>query len=74
VNSYGLAWKELVLERRTLKEIETAVKRMEKGECGNCDRCGAAIPKARLDALPWARLCVHCAERALNSSGLRVAF
>ena len=61
-------------ERRTLKEIESALARMEKGEYGTCDRCGVAIPKARLDALPWARLCIHCAERSLNSSGLRVAF
>jgi RNA polymerase-binding protein DksA len=61
-------------ERRTLKEIESALTRMERGEYGTCDRCGVAIPKARLDALPWARLCIHCAERSLNSSGLRVAF
>ena len=61
-------------ERRTLKEIESALTRMEKGEYGTCDRCGVAIPKARLDALPWAHLCVHCAESSLNSSGLRVAF
>jgi RNA polymerase-binding protein DksA len=61
-------------ERRTLKEIESALARMEKGEYGTCDRCGVAIPKARLDALPWARLCIHCAESSLNSSGLRVAF
>jgi len=61
-------------ERRTLREIESALTRMQKGEYGTCCRCGVAIPKARLDALPWARLCIHCAERSLNSSGLRVAF
>jgi DnaK suppressor protein len=61
-------------ERRTLKEIESALARMEKGKYGTCDRCGAAIPKARLDALPWAHLCIHCAERSVNPSGLRVAF
>ena len=61
-------------ERGTLKEIESALARMEKGKYGTCDSCGVPIPKARLDALPWARLCIHCAERSLNSSGLRVAF
>jgi DnaK suppressor protein len=61
-------------ERRTLKEIETALIRMKKGEYGTCDSCGVSIPKARLDALPWARLCVHCAERTLNPNSLRVAF
>jgi RNA polymerase-binding transcription factor len=56
-------------ERRTLSEIESALVRMKKGEYGTCDSCGAAIPKAKLDALPWTRLCVHCAE--LNSKGFR---
>ena len=49
-------------ERRTLQEIESALIRIEKGEYGICDSCGSVIPKARLDALPWARLCVQCAE------------
>jgi DnaK suppressor protein len=60
-------------ERRTLREIESALARMKKGEYGTCDGCGVAIPKARLDALPWAHLCVHCAERARNPQGLRMA-
>lgn len=60
-------------ERRTLQEIESALKRMEKGEYGTCDNCGSVIPKARLDALPWARLCVHCAEGGLNSKRAQVA-
>jgi DnaK suppressor protein len=61
-------------ERRTLGEIESALLRMKKGEYGTCDNCGVSIPKARLDALPWARLCVHCAEAAMNPNSLRVAF
>ena len=61
-------------ERRTFMEVETALIRMKKGEYGTCDSCGASIPKARLHALPWARLCVNCAERALNPKGLRVSF
>jgi DnaK suppressor protein len=60
-------------ERRTLKEIESALIRMKRGEYGTCDSCGATIAKARLEALPWARRCIHCAEHALNPSGLRVA-
>lgn len=60
-------------ERRTLKEIESALTRMEKGEYGVCDSCGVTIPKARLDALPWARRCIHCAERGASANGLRKA-
>jgi DnaK suppressor protein len=61
-------------ERRTLKEIETALTRVKKGEYGICGNCGVGIPRARLEALPWARLCVGCAERSMNVRGLRVAF
>jgi DnaK suppressor protein len=61
-------------ERRTLMEIETALIRMKKGEYGTCDSCGASIPKARLDALPWARLCVKCAGKPLNPNGLQVSY
>lgn len=60
-------------ERKTLTEIESALIRLKKGEYGKCDHCGAEIPKARLDALPWARLCVRCAEAVLNPRGLRAA-
>ena len=60
-------------ERRTLDEVESALIRMKKGEYGTCDLCGTEIPKARLEALPWARLCVQCAERATNSKSFRVS-
>ena len=53
-------------ERRTLAEIEAALLRMKKGEYGMCASCGEPIPEARLKALPWARVCVKCAERRSN--------
>jgi DnaK suppressor protein len=61
-------------ERRTLQEIEAALIRMRKGEYGTCNSCGVSIPRARLHALPWARLCLRCAKGALDPNGLRVAF
>jgi DnaK suppressor protein len=54
-------------ERSTLMEVESALVRLKKGEYGTCDNCGVAIPRARLEALPWARLCVHCAERGVTT-------
>jgi DnaK suppressor protein len=60
-------------ERKTLNEVELALVRMKKGEYGICDHCETEIPRARLEALPWARLCVHCAERATNSNSFRVS-
>ena len=60
-------------ERRTLTEIESALTRIKKGEYGICNYCGGEIHQARLEALPWARLCLQCAERASSTSSLRVA-
>src|SRR5215472_11775138 len=50
-------------ERRTLEEIQEALSRIRKGEYGICASCQEPIAQARLNALPWARLCVRCAER-----------
>jgi RNA polymerase-binding protein DksA len=50
-------------ERRLLDEIDAAQARLAAGTYGACDRCGTAIPVARLRALPTARLCIGC-ERA----------
>jgi RNA polymerase-binding protein DksA len=56
-------------ERKTLTEVEAALKRMEKGGYGRCESCEAAISEARLRALPWARLCISCASGTTASPG-----
>lgn len=61
-------------ERKTLNEIESALARLQTGEYGTCVNCGGKIPRARLHALPWARLCLRCAESATNSRGLSLSF
>ena len=48
-----------VLERR-LKDIETALKLIEKGEYGICTRCGKPIEPERLEIKPDATLCIEC--------------
>jgi DnaK suppressor protein len=48
-------------EEETLDLIELALERIEEGSFGQCDECGSKIPKARLNALPYAPLCVKCA-------------
>lgn len=58
-----LAFATLERERRLLNEIESALKRLEKGIFGMCQGCGKVIPERRLRALPWARFCLPCAER-----------
>jgi RNA polymerase-binding protein DksA len=45
-----------------LRQIEAALARIAAGTYGTCDECGRAIPIARLDAVPWALLCVEDQE------------
>ncbi|MHC4542086.1 MAG: TraR/DksA family transcriptional regulator [Planctomycetota bacterium] len=48
-------------ERKMLSEIDEALNRIEAGTYGICEGNGEPIPKARLNAIPWARYCVACA-------------
>jgi len=42
-----------------LAEIDAALGRMEDGTYGVCERCGKPIDVERLEALPWATLCIE---------------
>ena len=46
----------------TLEQIEASLERIEDGIYGMCDECGARLPKARLEAIPYTTLCVKCAS------------
>jgi DnaK suppressor protein len=46
----------------TLALIETSLERIEEGTYGQCEECGVKIPKTRLNAIPYATLCVRCAD------------
>lgn len=43
-------------------KVHEALARIEAGTYGICERCGRPIPKARLDAIPYAHHCKECAE------------
>ncbi len=47
-------------EQELLYEINDALKRLENGAYGSCEVSGKPIPKARLNAIPWARCTVEC--------------
>lgn len=49
--------------RHHLSEVDAALARLDAGTYGVCERCGAPIGEARLDALPAARTCIGCAAR-----------
>jgi RNA polymerase-binding protein DksA len=42
-----------------LEEIDAALKRIDEGTFGVCTRCGQPIDAERLEALPWATLCIE---------------
>jgi len=49
-------------EGDTLELIEASLERIEEGTYGQCEECGGKIPKTRLNAIPYASLCVKCAS------------
>jgi DnaK suppressor protein len=49
-----------------VEEIDDAVLRIDAGAYGTCERCHQPIPKPRLRALPYARLCVACKSGGLS--------
>jgi DnaK suppressor protein len=49
-------------ERKILHEIDDALSRIEEGTYGICEGTGEPIPRARLEAQPWARYCVEYAR------------
>ena len=58
--------KELSMQQNSidlLHKVQHALARIDAGEYGICESCGNDIPVARLDALPYATLCVNCAVR-----------
>ena len=43
-----------------LADIDAALKRIEDGTYGICTNCRKQIPEERLEARPWATLCIDC--------------
>jgi DnaK suppressor protein len=47
----------------TRADAVRALQKLDEGSYGACDACGKPIPPGRLEALPWAVLCVEDAAR-----------
>jgi DnaK suppressor protein len=52
--------------RAAVEQIDLAVEKIHDGTYGQCEKCGTAIPKERLRALPYAALCVKCKSGGLG--------
>jgi len=46
-----------------LAAVDRALAKLDEGTYGVCDRCGDAIARERMEAVPWTSLCVRCASR-----------
>jgi DnaK suppressor protein len=49
-------------ETQLLDAIDAALGRIDAGTYGVCTNCGRPIGEERLEALPWAELCIDCAR------------
>jgi RNA polymerase-binding transcription factor len=59
-------------EREKLIAIDDALNRVAEGSYGVCESCESDIAEARLEALPFTRLCVNCqAEREKEAKSMR---
>jgi DnaK suppressor protein len=52
--------------RSAILEIDRALAKIDAGSYGRCEQCGRPIPEARLQALPYAALCVSCKSGGLS--------
>ena len=53
--------------RAAIEEIDRALAKIDAGTYGICEHCGQPIAEARLEALPYAALCVACKSGGLSS-------
>ncbi len=52
--------------RSNLRDVDRALAKIHVGSYGACERCGAPIAAERLDALPWAILCIRCKQEGIG--------
>jgi DnaK suppressor protein len=59
-----IAIQNLDRESRLVRDIRSALGRIDEGTFGKCLHCEEDISRRRLDAVPWAKLCLPCQEAA----------
>ena len=56
-------------ESEWLREVSEALRRIERGTYGDCERCEKEIPRKRLEVFPSARHCVECQSQIEKEQG-----
>ena len=59
-----LAIRNLDRESNLLRNVRSALRRIEDGSYGTCLHCEEEISPKRLNAVPWASYCIQCQEQA----------
>ena len=62
------------VESRELVRIDEALERMREGCYGDCDNCEKPIPLARLQAVPYATMCIDCQRKQDKAPGINARF
>ena len=57
-------------ESQMVADIDEALRRIDEGTYGICERCGSPIPEPRLEALPTARFDAACQSELETRQGL----
>ncbi|MDW7680232.1 MAG: TraR/DksA C4-type zinc finger protein [bacterium] len=68
-NEHEKAYLLASIEGDALEELDDALRRIQQGNFGTCLLCGADIGFKRLEAIPYAKLCINC--KAKEESELR---
>jgi DnaK suppressor protein len=56
------------ISARILSDVRRALDNLENGDDATCEDCDEQISTRRLDAIPWAQVCMKCQE-ARDSRG-----
>ena len=57
-------------EGRKIMLVNEAIERLIHGDFGKCFDCGCEIAEGRLEAIPYAKLCIKCKEQREQNDGL----
>ena len=55
--------------RKSLRDIEQALLRVQEGTYGTCEKCSKPIDEARLEVVPQANMCISCKEAVEREGG-----
>jgi DnaK suppressor protein len=61
----------MACEEGTLEQVEEALGRIRSKTYGICEECDGVIAKKRLEAIPFAPMCIRCAEKMEDGNGGR---